>query len=41
MTLILNPGNVGLSKVFRAYQEEALKFIWEVGEKTKIATHFG
>jgi len=37
MTLIFNPENVGLSKVFRDYQEEAMKFIWEVGEQGAIS----
>ena len=36
-TLIFNPENVGLSKVFRDYQEEAVKFIWEVGESGAIS----
>ncbi len=33
MTLIFNPQNKGLAKVFRDYQEEAMKFIWEVGDQ--------
>jgi len=33
MTLIFNPGNDGLSKVFRDYQQEALKSLWKNGEK--------
>jgi len=37
MTLIFNPENVGLSKVFRDYQEEAVKFIWEVGDRGAIS----
>ena len=37
MTLIINTGNAGLSKIFRDYQEEALKFIWEVGEQGAIS----
>ena len=37
MTLILNPGNVGLSKIFRDYQEEAVKFVWEVGDRGAIS----
>ena len=37
MTLIFNPENVGLSKVFRDYQGEAVKFIWEVGEQGAIS----
>ncbi|MGD2200215.1 MAG: BlaI/MecI/CopY family transcriptional regulator [Candidatus Bathyarchaeota archaeon] len=28
MTLIFNPSNIGLAKVFRDYQEEALKYVW-------------
>ena len=37
MTLIFNPENDGLSKIFRDYQEEAVKFIWEVGETGAIS----
>jgi len=37
MTLIFNPENVGLSKIFKDYQEEAVKFIWEVGDKGAIS----
>ncbi len=37
MTLIFNPQNRGLAKVFRDYQVEAVKFIWEVGEKGTIS----
>ena len=37
MTLIYHPENVGLLKVFRDYQEEALKFIWEVGDRGAIS----
>ena len=37
MTLIFNPQNKGLAKIFRAYQEEALKFIWEVGDQGAIS----
>ncbi len=33
MTLIFNPANDGLSKVFKDYQEEAVKFVWEVGDQ--------
>jgi len=29
MALMFNPQNKGLAKVFRDYQEEAVKFIWE------------
>ena len=36
-TLIFNPENVGLSKIFRDYQEEAVKFIWEVGDQGAIS----
>ena len=32
MTLMFNPANKGLSKVFRNYQQEALKSIWKNGE---------
>ena len=37
MTLIFNPENVGLSKIFKDYQEEAVKFIWEVGDRGAIS----
>ena len=37
MTLIFNPENDGLSKIFRDYHEEAVKFIWEVGETGAIS----
>ncbi len=37
MTLIFNPENVGLSKIFKDYQEEAVKFIWEIGEQGAIS----
>ncbi len=37
MTLILNPANDDLSKVFKDYQAEAVKFVWEVGEKGTIS----
>ncbi|MCW3990297.1 MAG: hypothetical protein NWE88_09505 [Candidatus Bathyarchaeota archaeon] len=37
MTLLFNPENVGLSKVFRDYQEEAVKFIWEIGDRGAIS----
>ncbi len=37
MTLIFNPQNKGLAKVFKDYQEEAVKFIWEVGDKGAIS----
>ncbi len=29
MTLIFNPKNNGLAKVFRDYQEEAMKYVWK------------
>ena len=37
MTLMFNPEKGGLSKVFRDYQVEAVKFIWEVGEQGAIS----
>ena len=37
MTLIFNPENDDLSKIFKDYQEEAVKFIWEVGEQGAIS----
>ncbi len=37
MTLIFNPENRGLAKVFRDYPEEAVKFIWEVGDQVAIS----
>ena len=37
MTLIFNPANNGLSKVFKDYQEEAVRFVWEVGERGTIS----
>ena len=33
MTLIFNPANDGLSKIFRDYQQEALKSLWKNSEK--------
>jgi predicted transcriptional regulator len=41
MTLIFNPANDGLSKIFRDYQQEALKSLWKNGEKgqTSRQTH--
>ncbi len=33
MTLIFNPANDGLSKVFRDYMQEALKNVWKNSEK--------
>lgn len=37
MTLIFNPANDGLSKVFRGYQQEALKSVWKNSEKGLIS----
>ncbi|MGD2141845.1 MAG: BlaI/MecI/CopY family transcriptional regulator [Candidatus Bathyarchaeota archaeon] len=37
MTLIFDPSNEGLSKVFRDYQEEALKYVWTKGEEGAIS----
>ncbi len=37
MTLLFNPEKMGLSKVFRDYQEEAVRFIWEVGDRGAIS----
>ena len=37
MTLIFNPANDDLSKIFKDYQEEAIKFVWEVGEQGTIS----
>ena len=37
MTLIFNPANDDLSKIFKDYQEEAIKFVWEVGERGTIS----
>ncbi len=37
MTMTFNPQNKGLAKVFRDYQEEAVKFIWEVGDRGAIS----
>ena len=37
MTLIFNPQNKGLAKVFRDYQEKAVRFIWEVGDQGAIS----
>ncbi len=37
MTLIFNPDNDGLAKVFKDYQELAVKYIWEVGERGTIS----
>ena len=37
MTLIFNPENVGLSKVFRDYQEKSMQYIWERGDEGTIS----
>jgi len=37
MTLIFNPDNDGLSKVFRDYQEEALRLVWNRGSEGVIS----
>ncbi len=37
MTLIFNSENDGLSMVFRDYQEEAVRFVWEVGDRGAIS----
>ena len=37
MTLLFNPEKRGLSIVFRDDQEEAARFIWEVGERGAIS----
>ena len=37
MVLIFNPASDGLAKVFKDYQEEAVKFIWEVGDQGAIS----
>ena len=37
MTLIFNPANDGLSKVFRDYQQEALKSVWKNGENGLVS----
>ncbi len=34
---MFNPQNKGLAKVFRDYQEEAVKVIWEVGDRGAIS----
>ncbi len=33
MVLIFNPASDDLAKVFKDYQKEAVKFIWEVGDR--------
>jgi predicted transcriptional regulator len=37
LTLIFNPECDGLSKVFRDYQEEALRLVWKKGEEGVIS----
>ena len=37
LTLIFNPDSDGLSKVFRDYQEEALRHVWKKGEEGAIS----
>ncbi len=37
MTLIFNPDSDGLSKVFRDYQEEALRLVWNIGSEGVIS----
>ena len=37
MTLKLDPANEGLSKVFRDYQQEALKSVWKNSENGVIS----
>jgi hypothetical protein len=37
MTLKFNPDNDGLLKVFRVYQEEALRFVWERNEEGAVS----
>ena len=37
MTLKFNPDNDGLLKVFRGYQEEALRFVWERNEEGAVS----
>jgi len=37
MALIFNPQNKGLTKVFKDYQEEVVKFIWEIGDQGAIS----
>ena len=37
MTLKFNPENEGLVKVFKDYQEEAVRFVWEVGDPGVIS----
>jgi hypothetical protein len=37
MTLKFNPDNDGLLKVFRVYQEEALRVVWERNEEGAVS----
>ena len=37
MTLIFNPEKDGLAKVFNDWQEEAMRYIWEVGDRGAIS----
>jgi len=37
MTLIFNPDKDGLSKVFKDWQEETVRIVWEVGEQGAIS----
>ncbi len=37
MVLIFNSQNKGLAKIFKEYQEEAVKFVWEVGDRGAIS----
>jgi predicted transcriptional regulator len=37
VTLKFNPSRDGLSKVFRDYQEEALRLVWEKGDEGVIS----
>ncbi len=37
MTLKFNPDNDGLLKVFRVYQEEALRFVWERNDEGAVS----
>ncbi len=37
MTLIFNPDSDGLNKVFRDYQEEALRLVWNRGNEGVIS----
>ena len=35
--MVFNPQNKGLAKVLKNYQEEALKFVWGVGDQGTIS----